>query len=412
MISYADALSAFDNALARRAEVLDALEHSSDFAGACARLRTAMRSHTLPATSGPIALQRVVRSLDDRTRRDGFHVLESWDYRAQRFAADISPVLMLDRHAGCEPRDDGGRAALSVLLAQYFLTLLGLCAVRAWDEGDANANLDAVSRLVRSVQDETTCGHRFVDDAGTLLLLAISHYHPNESAYDALLEKVWSLGESHRFSIALACAGVLGGHLRWGLRYMYHRDVGRMREDNLVDYPWLLFAASTLMHAYVDDRVSRTEASEGLMNAFTADPWAFMGNLPAGMRAYPAQHAELRQLLHDHAGRLGEDFAEHRPDPRAYSPLAFQCNFLCNAFVAMVGTALVDQAPHPSLNGLFTRRHGDGLGASCVGAYARKLMHYAGRDDDDADRAALIVYDPYEAAHSFNMGMQVLAGRR
>jgi hypothetical protein len=77
-------------------------------------------------------------------------------------------------------------------------------------------------------------------------LSAISQYHPREHAYDDLLAKVWSLDETHRLRVALACAPSLGSHLRWGLRFMYERDVARMRDDNVVDYPWLLFSIVTL----------------------------------------------------------------------------------------------------------------------------------------------------------------------
>jgi hypothetical protein len=413
-ITYHDACEQLEAVLTGRArsDVLDALEHAGDFAGACHRLRAAMRSHTLPSTTGPIALQRTVSSLDDRTRREGFHVLESWDYRAHRFADEMAPVLMLDRHAGPDWCGGGGRDVLAVLLDQYLLTVLGLCAVRAWDDGDANANLDRLTRLVGLLNGPDGSGHRFVDDAETLLLLAISHYHPHEVAYDTLIHKVWSLDDAHRLSVALACAGALGGHLRWGLRYMYRRDVGRMRDDNIVDYPWLLFSAATLARAYACTNTPSDAVVEGLLNAFTADPWAFAGSAPAGMRPYLREHAEVRASIAGHASALAETFARHQPTAKTYSPLGFQSNFLCNAFVAMVATAMIDGEAHPSLNGLFTRDRADGLGADAVERYARRLMGYAGAGAGHAEHAALIIYDPYEAAHSFNMGMQVLAASR
>jgi hypothetical protein len=413
-ITYPDACEQLETLLAgtARGDVLDALERDGDFTAACARLRAGMRSHTLPATAGPIRLQPIVRSLDDRTRKEGFHVLESWDYRAHRFADEIAPVLMLDRHAGPEWCGDGSRPALAVLLDQYLLTVLGLLAVRAWDEGDANANLDRVTRLVRSLNGAHGSGHRFVDDAETLLVLAISHYHPHEVAYDTLIQKVWSLDAGHRRAAALAAAGALGGHLRWGLRYMYRRDVGRMRDDNLVDYPWLLFAAVTLARASAESDEPDDAVVGGLLHTFTADPWAFTGGTPAGMRAYQAEHDEVRASIADRATDLVVRFGRHRPSVRAYTPLGFQCNFLCNAFVAMVATAMVSDEAHPSLNGLFTRARGDGLGSDDVERYARRLMGYAGGGEAQPGRAALIVYDPYEATHSFNMGMQVLSGLR
>ncbi len=413
-ITYHDACEQLEAVLTGRArnDVLDALERDGDFAAGCARLRGAMRSHTLPSTHGRIALQRIIRSLDDRTRREGFHVLASWDYRAHRFAEEMAPVLMLDRHAGPDWCGDGSRAALAILLDQYLLTVLGLCAVRAWDDGDADANLDRVTRLVGLLNGPNGGGHRFVDDAETLLLLAISHYHPHEAAYDMLIQKVRALDETHRLTLAIACAGALGGHLRWGLRYMYRRDVGRMRDDNLVDYPWLLFAATTLARSYASTSAPNDAVVEGLLNAFTADPWAFSGSAPPGMQAYLAEHAEVRASIAEDARGLSEAFARHQPSAKSYSPLGFQSNFLCNAFVAMVATAMIDGDAHPSLNGLFTRERRDGLDVDGVERYARRLMSYAGAGAAAPDRAALIVYDPYEAAHSFNMGMQVLAAAR
>ena len=32
---------------------------------------------------------------------------------------------------------------------------------------------------------------------------------------------------------------------------LYRRDLGRMRSDNMGDYPWLLFSVATLMEEYV-----------------------------------------------------------------------------------------------------------------------------------------------------------------
>lgn len=408
-ISYGNALALLEGALAsgRRAEILDALLASGDAMQALKRLRGAMKTNTFPTLGKPLALERVVRSFDAKTRTEGFHVLASWDYRAHRFAEDIVPVLMLDRGPAAPVRVGQERAALSVLLDQYFLSILGLVAVRAWDDGDANANLDRVATLVAALNGPSGSGHRVVDDAETLLLLAISHYHPHESAYDTLIDRVWTLDERHGLRLASACASTLGGHLRWGHRFMYERDVGRMRADNAVDYPWLLFSTATLMRAY--DRAGddeRRRIAEPLLNGLSADPWCFTGSPPTSLERHRVIHDEVAMRLKGHRDSLCHDFAAHRPSAARYTPLGFLCNFLCNAVVAMVATALEAGARHPSLNDLFTA-------ASDIGTqpppldYARLLMRYAAGHGGRDDGAALIVYDPYEAQTAFNNTMRV-----
>src|SRR5215216_3911587 len=78
---------------ATREAIIDEIDRDDDFAEALSRLRTAMRSHTFPNGARPAALQRFVQALDARTKNEGFHLLESWDYNAHRFAQDITPVL-------------------------------------------------------------------------------------------------------------------------------------------------------------------------------------------------------------------------------------------------------------------------------------------------------------------------------
>src|SRR5262249_18507402 len=224
-----------------RAEIVAQLSRKADAAVALTRLRAAMRSHRLPVSRGPVSIAAAVQSLDSRTKKEGFHVLESWDYRAHRFAPDIVPVLMLDRCMAAD-RQHRIEAALSVLLDQYFLSVLGLIAVRAWDDGDPGAILDRVTALLTRFNQSDGDRHAFVDDAEPLLLVAVSHSHPEEAAYDALLDRVQALGDARRLRLALVCAPVFGSHFRWGLRFMYRRDVGLLRDDNVVDYPWVLWS--------------------------------------------------------------------------------------------------------------------------------------------------------------------------
>jgi hypothetical protein len=411
-VTYAAALDLFEQTLAgdARGRILDALETKGDLTHALARLRAAMRAHVFPTGGAPLDFARIVSTFDRATRAEGFHVLESWDYRAHRFSTDTVPVLMLERCAAADVPAVRRRQALAVLLDQYFLSVLGLLSVRAWDTGDANGNLARVSALVALLNGAAGSGQRWVDDAETLLLLAISHYHPREAAYDGLLERVRRLDDEHALRLATACAATLGGHLRWGHRFMYQRDISRMRADNVVDYPWLQFSLATLARAYAgaSGAPGRARLSEALLNGLSADPWAFTGRVPAMLSSVATEHEALRTILHEHRAGLAEDFARHRPAPGAFTPLGVLCNFLCNAIVAMAAVGVVGDDDHPSLNELFTAHRDDAGKASAAQAYARTLMAYATANGGRPDGAALIVYDPYEAQTALNTTLRVV----
>jgi len=401
-----------------RTEIIDQALNGHTGGEGLKRLRAGMRAHTFPKRVGKLSLRGVVSRLDQRTRAEGFHVLQGWDPVARRFPEDIAPVLMLDYCARVGIRSGSEREALAILLDYYFLTILSLFAVRAWDQNDPNAALDDVTRLIGSLHGPRGSRCRFVDDAETLLLLAISHYHPEDAAYDALLRKVWQLDETHRLKVAMPGAAILGSHLRWGFRNMYGRDVGRMREDNVVDYPWLLFSVATLVRAYGASRPTgqavdseRTQVVAHLLNGLTPDPWAFTGALPKAMSGYPVEHAEVSDQLHAHRDALMAAFESHRPDPTIYTPLGFQFNFLPNAVTAMVAITLAGEAKASiGLNRLLAApEHGSVGQAEQVLAGA--LMRFAGGSEDRlGSRGSLLVsYDPFDALRSFNAAMRRLA---
>src|SRR5262249_10103217 len=100
-MSLDDAFLLLEHALrpAMRVEILDAVESTRGHASAVACLRTRIREHTFPTSGSPIALERIVRDLDRRTRITGFHALQSWDYRAHRFVDEPTAILMLNRVA-------------------------------------------------------------------------------------------------------------------------------------------------------------------------------------------------------------------------------------------------------------------------------------------------------------------------
>jgi hypothetical protein len=414
-ITYANACEMLAHALSDglRPRILDVLTAHDDFEESALALRAAMRSHTFATGGEPLRLQRIVQSFDTRARRAGLHVLESWDYVAHRFAAEITPVLMLDRCALDDVAAERRRGALAVLLDHYFMSILGLVIARAWDEGDPNENLDRATTLLRALQDCDGGNCRFVDDVETLLLTSVSHYHPDEHAYELLARRFDALTGARRRRMALACAAVLGGHLRWGLRFMYRRDVALMREDNVVDYPFVIYGLLNLLRDYEAGRASGADdldharTIEGTLNALSADPDFAVARTPRWLRTHRDEHGELREQLLDNRDALLTDFSAHQPPSRSYSPLGFDANFLCNTVVAMVATALSDAAPHPSLNALFTRLPYDFASTDDAERQAQSLMRYAVGNRVSSE-APLIVYDSCEAAHAFNVTSSVL----
>ena len=138
----------------------------------------------------------------------------------------------------------------------------------------------SASELVERLQGPGGSGHHFVADAETLLIVALSQFHPEEQAYDRIIDKVHQLETGHQVSFARVSAAVLSAHLRWGFWLMYERDPVRMRRDNVGDYPWLLNSLLTLARAFVtsldagegvDERAPLTQS---LLQGLAADPYA------------------------------------------------------------------------------------------------------------------------------------------
>jgi hypothetical protein len=388
-----------------RSRMLDTVVDPGNVDASLERLRKAMRSHTFAPASRE--LRRVVDSLDGRTRREGFHVLQGWDFVAQRFAKDIAPVLLIDYCARQGIAPQRLRESTAVLLDQYFLALLSLFAMRAWDDGDASENLDRITGALGHLQGKQGSGHEFVSDAETLLMVAVSYFHPEEQGYELLVDRVAALDAAHRASFAIPCATLMGFHLRWGLRFMYARDIGRMRDDNAADYPLLVLALETLAREYAS--ASRAQARhvavvQGLLNGLSSDPWAFVEAPPRVLHGREDWHSTVRGMLHERRDALLDDFGAHQPTPRTYSPLSFTCNFPTNATVALAALAVQGEA-HPVINSLFTD-----LGGAGAHRLAQRLMEFATSDESrlGAGGAPLLAYDPYEGAHAYNTTLRTL----
>ena len=400
-----------------RAQILDETQKTATFEQALARIRAGMQSHVFQTASGKLTLDQLARTLDRRTREDGFYVLHEWHHTGHRFTEENTPVLMLDFFAskGVVPPDP--RTSLSILLDYYFLHLLALCVMRAWDGTNPNTTLERVTGLVGDLQGPQGSGHQFVECAESLLIHAVSQFHPDDEAYLRLVLKVRHLDQSHQLHFARLSTAALAGHLRWGFAVMYKRDLGRMREDNAADYPWLIIALETLMRGYArmhDAGLTgpeRDDVVEGILNGLTPDPWAFFDQPPASLSAYQAEHAEFRRLFEQYQEPLMEDFARHLPGKETFSPLNFHFSFPHNGMVALVMLALLDGAASDQpLDALLTREAGGEAKARSPSALAQRLMDYSGsiREGFDAGGAVLVVHEPRAGLRHYNMTMTTI----
>jgi hypothetical protein len=398
-----------------RSTIVDGLTGTGGFDDGLRRLRSAMSEHRFVAGERRIDLSQTVRRLDVRTRRDGFRVLHSWNHRTHEFSDDVVPALMIDFFRRASPRDPDERVTVEILLDYYFLHLLALCAMRIWDADDPDGPMDRLGGLVEALQGEHGSGHHFVADAETLLIYALSQFHPEEQAYDRIIARVDGLADHRRRAFARVSAAVLSAHLRWGFWLMYGRDVVRMREDNVGDYPWLLWSVLTLLRAWIqgpeDAGATCDDVLESLLQGLAADPWAFTGAMPEAFGEHRAWYDEVRELLAAHAEGLLEGLERHRPTKTSYAPLALHFNFPHNVLVAIVTLALLQSRPQPlPLNALFTRELDDPPEGETQEDLARTLMAFSGGSPDRLGHrgAMLVAYDPLSAMRSFSMTTKAL----
>ncbi|MEZ4425675.1 MAG: hypothetical protein R3E98_19935 [Gemmatimonadota bacterium] len=403
-----------------RREILDAVTSRAGLVDSIERLARAMREHRFPTSGPPLLLRGLVHALDRSCRSEGLHLLHVWDFAAQRRPQEIAPVLLAGYCAEQGMPGAPERHVLSLLLDHYFLLVLSLLAVRAWDAEDPNAALDAITRLVRDLQGPQGSGHRVMDDAESLLLTAASYYHPELEGYVALLERVRTLDPEHQLRTAIPCAAIMGSHLRWGFRFMYGRDVGRMRDDNDIDYPWLQFSVLPPLRALVQRPEAdwgpgqRSRTALALLGALSADPWAFTGAVPAVLVDHAAEHEEVRTLLREHHPALRDLFELVRPTATAYSPLSFGCNFLRNAVVASVVQSMGSTERRPSLSTVLLGEAGEEIAPppGATAQVAHELMRFASVPHRlGAHGAPLIVYDPRDAPRRWDMTLRALAPR-
>ncbi len=390
--------------------ILDDVSRAGDFSQALLRLRDGMRANTWKAGGERISLDSVLRAYDGDARRTGFHVRHDWDGQADRVNEDTIPAdvltYMLDKRTG--PPD---RSVLAILLDYYFLYVLALLSLRAWDDGDPDAHFNRLSGLLGDLQGPGGSGQRFADNAETLLLIATSHYELQDGGYDALLQQVRSLNLAHRTNIAIGHAACLGSHLRFGFEVTYAQSIAAMREDNAVDYPWLCFSLLEVIEEYIRLRDLGIEGSrrdnvvEALVNGLSADPRAFLTDPgPAPLVRHEAERTRFRQLFGQCRGELLQECERHRPTAERYSPMSFLFNFSHNVLKGVVVDALLWGEPWPvSLNDLLTGSLAEDEKGTAKERLARLLMGYA-RSHPDKIRGRLmpvIVYDPAAGRRAF-----------
>ena len=410
-ITFDGACAAIEAALSgtSRHEIVAGVSKSKSFSKALSQLRDGMRSHRFQAGGNILSLDAIIQEFDQRTRLDGFHVLHDWDGTLDELNEETIPVdvlnFMMDKTV---PRASESHV-LAILLDYYFLYVLALLTLRVWDEGDPNDNLDRLSRLLGDLQGSNGSGQKFADGAEVLVLVAVSHFEPDVSAYDRLLARVQTLDRSHRESFALIVAGIYASHLRFGFEATYGRDIIAMRNDNAPDYPWLLFALVTLMEAYAglhdheSEGVERERVVEGILNGLSPDPRAFVGKAPDSLASYREEHSRFRELFEKYRSDLLVELEHHRPTEETYSPLAFYFNFLHNILKAIVVDALLrGEAWTVALNDLLTG-FPQSTTAESSEALARTLMSHA-RSSPDRIRGRwvpVIVYDPRKGRRAY-----------
>jgi len=392
-----------------RHEIVVGVSKSKSFSKALSHLRDGMRSHRFRAGGTSVSLNAIIQTFDQRTRQDGFHVLHDWDGTLDELNEETIPVDVLNFMMDKTVPRLSERHVLALLLDYYFLYVLALLTLRVWDEGNPNDNLDRLSRLLGDLQGSNGSGRKFADGAEVLVLVAVSHFEPDVSAYDRLLAKLKTLDRSHRERFALVLAGIYASHLRFGFEATYGRDVVAMRNDNAPDYPWLLFALVTLMEAYArlhdhdSEGTERERVVEGILNGLSPDPRAFVGNAPDSLASYEEEHSRFRELFEKYRRDLLVELEHHRPSEEKYSPIAFYFNFLHNILKAIVVDAMLrGEASNVTLNDLLTGFPRSST-AELSEALARTLMSYA-RSSPEKIRGRLvpvIVYDPRKGRRAY-----------
>jgi hypothetical protein len=419
---FARACDALEGALSGplRTALVETAVRQSNMANALGVVRDGMRSHGWRTREHEVDLGAITGELDNATRAEGFHVLHDWDGKAERVTPNSIAQDVLDLVAEQRGDEPPVREVAAILLDLYFLYVLALVAMRSWDTDAPGAALDRVSGLLHKLQGPQGSGQRFAENAETLLLIATSHYEPNESGYDRMLTRARELPASNRTAMALTHAQAMGGHLRFGYEVTYGKDLKAMRDDNGADYPWLCFGLAGLMDEYErtmgadPESLDRARVIEGLINGLTPDPDAFLARPPASLAPHLAEYSRFQEAFGRHQADLLSAFETHRPRDRGFWPLAVFFNFSQNVLKGLVVHSLLKGQPgRIGLNDLFTGMPRTEVVEAEKLAVSRTLMAYA-RINPDTIRGRLspvIVYDPVVGRQYFGGAMRAIKRR-
>ena len=401
-----------------RREVVAAASQGRTLGHGLNQIGASMRSHVWRAGGTTIDLAEAVDTLDQATRVEGFHVLHDWDGKAARVTPNSIAVDMLEFTAVHVGRNPTNPAVLAIVIDYYFMYVLALVAMRAWDAPEPGAALDRVTTLVQHLQGPHGSGQGLAENAESLLLIATSHYEPAEHGYDLLLQRARELPHANRVAMALSHAQAMGGHLRFGFEVTYGKDLKAMRDDNGADYPWLNFALAGLLDEYTRLTASGERSGvwfdrviEGIINALTPDPEAFLGNPPKWLEAHQVDYVRVHEGLDRHRAELITAFEPHRPLNSAYSPMSLFFNFSLNVLKGTVADGLLrGDAWTVSLNDLYTGVPRAELKNQAKVRLSQLLTTYARRNPDTirGRLSPVIVYDPITARQYFGGAMRAL----
>jgi hypothetical protein len=375
-----------------RAEIVAAAARAPRLADALAHLAEGLRAHAFHSSQGPIRFAKLVERFDGLTRAEGVLAMHEWNAATDEVNADSIPVDVLRYIAEIRRNDATDPRVLAILLDYYFLHVLALLSLRVWDDGDANANLGRLQRTLDALQGPSGSGHRFVDDAETLILLATSHYARDDRGFTLLLDRVRTLGRSQQLKIAIGHASSLGCHLRFGFETTYAKSTDLMRADNDVDYPWLRYALTVLF-----DELDAASAHDSRTRAAIVD--ALVGGLTADA-TWCADDPEIAARVAAHRSELCAAFEALRPTDADYSPQALFYNFSHTVLKGAVVDAMLWGEPWPvTLNDLLSGHADRGPHAAPLAkrqALATTLMDYARTNPHRMHGRAVpvIVYDP------------------
>lgn len=378
------------------------IDPSATFGAALGQLRLAMRTHTWEGAGRRETFAKAVQACDLSTRHEGFHALNDWDGIADHVNPEIIPVDVLDfvRRVRGDGRPDA--IALAILIDYYFFHLLSILTLRAWDTDDPDDAVSRVGVLLDHLQGENGSGQPFVADPETLLLIATSHFEPDERGYHSLLRQVRLLSPRRQLAVALGHAASMGAHLRFGFHATYARSTEAMRGDNAADYPWLHYAADLVLQEYErvvhrqghDQAVAPGGSAGGPSPAVVAE--ALFGSLTADTTSL-LDAEPFRERLTAVYEPLRPVFAALEPIGDVYSPLSFFFNFSHNVLKGAVTDAILrGDAWTVSFNDLLTGESGGQSPLESRTALAVTLMGYARRHPQRirGQLMPVIVYDP------------------